>query len=438
MVVRVVQFAARSTFIRSAATLAIGSFFAQLIPLLFLPVLTRMFPASLFGIQALLQTGAQFMTPLASGQYELAIPTPRLKRRAQAIASIALASAFAISMLVLLIILLVREPVLRLFHMQPVGHWAYALPVLIFGIATMNIANYWLLRVGKFGLQSANKMVGAFSTAAISAAGGISGIEYGLLIGFVAGVVLNAICAVAMAYRHGLRVHGRGNRRYLLTIARQYIQFPLLGGIPSTITLLAAQIPLLIITARYSLEVTGHYGVARVLLWGGVQLLAVCFGQVALKHLAERVKNRQPVWGDYCKILAGLIAFGIAMLGGVYVVGPWFFGWYLGADWTESAEITRILAFTVTFWFVGLTAAQAAIAIRRMKVIALWQVLYGLTACSLLLVADLPFHQFLWRVVLLEAVSYTLYIAMVTATMHRYSQTKTRKRQNAAAASPAP
>lgn len=423
MVRRVVQFAARSTFIRSAAILAVGSFFAQLIPLLFLPVLTRMFTAALFGIQALLQTGSQFLTPLASGQYELAIPTPRTTRRAQGIATVALAFVLVVSLLVLLIIATLREPVLATFRLQPVGHWAYGLPALVLGIASMNIANYWLLRVGKFGLQTINKMVMAFSTAIISALGGFLNIHDGLLIGFIGGVLLGALCALCMAYRHGLRLSWGEDRRYLQQIAHQYIQFPLFGGLPSTITLLAAQIPLLIITSHYSLSVTGHYAVARNLLWGGVMLLSVCFGQVVLKHMAERVQKRRPIWGDYGKILAGLIGFGLAMLGGVYIVGPWFFSWYLGADWVESAEITRILAFIVTFWFVGNTAAQAAIAIRKIKIIALWQVLYGIAACSLLLVADLPFHQFLWRIVMLEGAAYTFYILLVTWTIRQYDRT---------------
>jgi O-antigen/teichoic acid export membrane protein len=419
---RVVQFATRSRFIRNAMILTAGSFFAQLLPILFLPVLTRMFPPALFGVQALLQTGSQFLVPLASGQYELAIPTPRLQRRARALASVALLLTLAVCMAVAALVATVRAPLLALVHMQAVGYWAYALPVVVLSIATTNIANYWLLRMGKFGLQSVNKMVGAFSTALIAAAGGLWGIGYGLLLGFIGGVALNAICALAMACRHGFRPSWNEQPRYLRTIARQYLQFPLFGGLPSSITLLAAQIPLLIITAHYSLEVTGHYAVARNLMWGGTQLLAVCFGQVVLKHMTERMKQRLPIWGDYCKILAGLVAFGFATMVGVYIIGPWFFGWYLGDEWQESAEITRILALSVLFWFVGITAAQAAIALRKIKVIALWQVLYGLAACSLLLMTDLPFHQFLWRIVALEAVAYTLYVIMVSATIRRHAK----------------
>lgn len=411
-----------SSFIRNATVLTTGSFIAQLIPLLFLPMLTRMYGPMIFGVQALLQTGAAFLAPLASGQYEWAIPTPRLKRRAQGIATVAIAMALMVCCITFFVILLLREPILDLFKIHAVGDWIYTYPFLALGVALMNVANYWLLRRGKFMIQSLNKLVAAVSTALIGVFAGLAGITDGLLIGFLGGLIIGAIWSQFQAHRHGLRLVTHEKRDYLVGIAKEYRQFPLYGGLPSAINNFAMQIPLLIIAASYSLDVTGHYAVARNILNGGVTLLAVCVGQVILKHMAERVAAGQRIWPEYCKILGGLIAFGLCMAAGVYVIGPKFFTLYLGEDWSESADITRIFSLNVVFWFVGITAAQVAVAIQKMRVIALWQVMYGTLACSLFLFSHLPFTAFLHHIVVLEIISYTLYTLFVTAVIWRHDR----------------
>lgn len=424
MVKRYASMVYRSSFIRNATVLATGSFFAQAIPLLILPVLTRMFTPALFGIQALLQTGGSFITPIATGQYELAIATPRTARRAQAIATVGLLLTVAVTLVLLGMIALFRDRLLDWFDIDALGFWIYAYPLLVLTLSLINIANYWLLRQGKFLLQTINKMVMAFSTAIIALIMGLLHVPYGLLIGFMGGVSLGACWAMIQATDHRLRLVPHESADYYKRVAKQYVQFPLFGGLPTAFNNFAAQIPLLIITAHYTLDVTGHYAVARNILYGGVHLIALCVGQVLLKHMAERVQNRQPIWGDYCKILAGLIAFGLCMMLGVYIVGPWFFGLYLGSGWSESAEITRILSFNVLAWFVAGTVAQAAIAIQKMKVVALWQVMYGAMACGLILFADRPFHEFMWCIVVLEVTSYTLYLLMVTAVIWRFDHDK--------------
>jgi hypothetical protein len=76
----------------------------------------------------------------------------------------------------------------------------------------------------------------------------------GLLVGFVGGALVGAIWGMAQAWRDGLRIDWQFPPRYFGTTLVEYREFPLFGSIPSAINNLAAQVPLLVITATFMNE----------------------------------------------------------------------------------------------------------------------------------------------------------------------------------------
>ncbi|MEJ0009717.1 MAG: oligosaccharide flippase family protein [Alphaproteobacteria bacterium] len=421
MVRKLVRQATRSPFIRNAAVLTAGSFAAQMIPLLMLPLFARMFAASTFGIQALLQAGMVLIVPLATGCYELAIPTPKEEGEARALATLAVRLTLAVSLLTLLVIALLRARIVALLHIPEIGGWVFAYPAIVLGTALTSVANYWLLRDGRYGLQSVNKLALAIATSVVTLGCGLLHWPGGLLVGFVAGILLAAAFSLMQARRRGLRL---GHPKHLGALAKRYGHYPFFGSIPTAINNIAMQLPLLIITATYSLSVAGHYAVARNTLAGGVALIALCIGQVVLKHVSVLVHDGRPVWPDFRRIALWLALFAACLTAGIYVVAPWFLRVYLGSAWADSATIMRTLAFTSFFWLMGPTLSLGVVAIQKIRVVAAWQVAYGVIELGLFFFVHLPFGQFLWRVVAFEVVSYGLYTVLMIVTIYRYDRSR--------------
>jgi O-antigen/teichoic acid export membrane protein len=413
-----------SSLLRNITVLATGNIVAQFIPILMLPLFARIYAANMFGMQALLMVGVMFLVPLSTGFYEYAIPTPRSPRHARALATIAFMLSFAFNGLLLLLLLLFKQPISEIFRLQDLGDWIYAYPLLALSASVMSISNYWLLRKGKFYLQSVNKLCMAASTAAIVLAMGLAHIETGLTIGFAGGVSIGALYALWQARRQGLRFEFSAQRMYFLRLMRKYAEFPVFGSLPSSVNNLAAQVPIIIITAHYSLSMTGHYAVARNLLNGGVSLLAVCIGQVILKRFSDLIHAGESLWRHYCIIAGWILLIGVLGTAATYFIGPWFFHLYLGSGWNDSAEIVRILSLNILFWLLGPSLALAAIAIKKLRAIALWQMLHGLMAFGLILFSNRPFDEFIWCAVLFEAFSYALYFIIMTVTVWRYDQAR--------------
>ena len=416
------QSAIRSNLLRQLAVLTSGNMLAQLIPLLMLPIFTRMFDARVFGLQALLLIGINFMVPISTGFYEYAIPTPRSARKARQLTTIAFSMAAFINALVALLLIFFKPTLAHMLGIEEMGRWIYAYPLVSFSASTINIANYWMLRQGKFHLQSLNKICQATSIASMVLALGLLKIPSGLMFGCIGGLSFAGIFSFVQAYRQKLRLDFAFPVTYYWRLMKKYTEFPLFGSIPSSINNIAAQVPVIVITAHYSLELTGHYSVVRNLINAAMSLVAASFGQVILRHFTQKIHAGEALWPYYKHISFMVIALGVVATLGTYWLGPWFFRLYLGANWQDSVDIVRMISLCMLFWLMGPALAHAVIAIKRLRAIALWQVLHGTFAFGLTWFSVLPFHDFIWRVVMYEAFSYSLYFIIMTATIWRYDR----------------
>jgi predicted transporter len=68
----------------------------------------------------------------------------------------------------------------------------------------------------------------------------------------------------------------------------------------------------------------------------------------------------------------------------------------------------------------GPAVAMAAVAIKNLRIIALWQLIYGLMAVALLLFRHEAFPDFIHRVVAFEAIAYGLYFLLMALAIWRY------------------
>lgn len=419
MLKRIVARAAANSFLRHATLLASGTVAANLITLIALPLFSRLYPAESFGLQAILVMGTMALATLGTGYYDWAIPTPKTKKEATGLATLALMLSVALSLLVAVLLVLFGKPLLETLSIETLGSWAWALPPLGLAFASYNIGSYWLLRAGRMASLTQMRFVLPVTNASVSLVLGLKGIEAGLLIGFIVGVFLSSLWSLVLALRSGLVFNAKFDMRAL---AEKFREFPLYGSIPATAMLLAGQIPLLIITRAYTLEEAGHYAVVRAILYNGTLMVAGATAQIILKHIAEAQRNGEAAWPHF-KHMLWLVAGAACALGALfYVVSPPFFRYYLGEAWSDSAAIAQLMAFALPLWLLGVALASAPIALRQLKPIAAWQIGYGVGACFLFTLTDLPFMQLVERVIAFEIIAYAIYIAISVATLRRHGR----------------
>ena len=203
MIRRFVARAFASSFIRHTTLLASGTVAANLITLFMLPLFSRMYPPEAFGLQALLIMGTMALATLATGYYDWAIPTPKTKKQAKELATLALAFSTALTLLVALLLLIFGQQLLDALAIGSLKAWAYALPPLGLALAAYNISNYWLLRAGKMASLTQIRFILPITNALVALVLGRMGYESGFVIGFIAGVIACGAWGMWVAMRHG-------------------------------------------------------------------------------------------------------------------------------------------------------------------------------------------------------------------------------------------
>lgn len=422
MLKRFVARALASSFIRQSTVLASGTVAANLITLVTLPLFTRLFTPEAFGIQALLILGTMALGTLSTGYYDWAIPTPKTQKQARELATLALGLSVAVALGCVCLLIAFGQSLLDALAIGSLHYWGYALPPLGLALAAFNIGNYWLLRAGKMPSLAQIRFVLPVTNALVSFILGRMGHDSGLVIGFIAGVGLSGIWSLTLALRQRLSFDFTRSRAHYAALSTKFCEFPLYGSIPATAMVIAGQIPLLVITRAYALEEAGHYAVVRALLYSGTLMVATACGQVILKHIAEAKNAGEKPWPHFMRMLGLLAAAGVTMGAALYIAGPFFFRIYLGESWGESAEIAQRMALAMPLWLAGIALASAPIALKRLKAIALWQLLYGAAACYLFTLTDLPFMELVARIIAFEMIAYACYIAVSVVTMYRHGR----------------
>jgi O-antigen/teichoic acid export membrane protein len=258
--------------------------------------------------------------------------------------------------------------------------------------------------------------------AAVSLVLGSMGYAGGLVMGFVAGVILSGVFSMGLAMRGGLAVRIRHPLRRYVAMARTFRDFPLYGSIPATAMLVAGQIPLLVISQHHAISHAGYYVVVRSILYSGTLMIASACAQIILKHLAQVRHTHGSVWPYFIRMLALLAAAGLALGASFYLISPLFFRMFLGDAWATSASIARLMSLAMPFWLLGVGIAAAPIAMKILKPGAAWQLTYGAAACLQFAWHALPFMELVARIILFEVVAYAAYVAISVVTMYRHGR----------------
>ncbi|MFN7402506.1 MAG: lipopolysaccharide biosynthesis protein [Alphaproteobacteria bacterium] len=412
--------ALRSDFFRHISVLMGGTVLAQLIPLFTLPILSRIYTPETFAVLALMMMGAYFTASLSTGNFEQAFATARTAQRARTLASVTILISLAFAICYSLVLMVFYTDIAQALRLGNHALWMFAVPFTLLCGALSVVGNYWLLRAGMPARQSSIKLVHASVNATLAIGYGLMHDAHGLLYAFVIAIAFSAVWALYWSWRSGLRLLHVRSFAHVCKVVRHYREFPLMGALPTALSNLAIQLPLIFVTAYFSLSIAGHFSVIRNLLSGGLILVSFCIGQVLMKHLVARRHAGLPLWPLFKQALLVLSVLGVVGGATLYVFAPWFINVYLGANWADSGAILRTLAISSPLIVIATSLAPTLIAIGRIRIMGMWQLFYLLMSLGLLLAVTLPFPQFLSLLVAMECVVYTICIMLICWQVRRF------------------
>lgn len=320
-------------------TLVTGAAAAQALVFAARPVLTRLYTPEEFGVLTLFVALAALLAAAGTGRYEDALMLPERDEEAVNVLALAVLVALTLGLAVGLATGWVQGP-------EAVA-WRALAPGGVL-LAVTSAFEIWHTRLDRFRVVSAGRVAQSATVAAAQlAAGFLAAGAAGLVLGSVAGAaVALTVNATLFARRDLARLRpglGLGTMRRL---ARRYARFPSFAAPASLLNVFSSRIPVLVLTALFSLEAVGHFGVAFGTLALPLGMLTGAVGQVFFVRAAEaeRAGTLGPLTERIAAQLLGLVLFPALA---VVVAGPAAFAFVFGEAWREAGLFARYIALWV-------------------------------------------------------------------------------------------
>lgn len=348
----------------------LGLLTAAALSIAVLPILSRLYPPSEFGIFGVFSAFVSLGTVAATGRYEAAIVLPSEDRDAGVVAAVAGIFALGVTFLLLMVavilyivgIAIVRE------HFLLSG-----LAVLTIGLsAGFQVLLNTAIRYRLFGLTSIARVAGAVTMAVLSIGFGLMDAgEVGLPLGVTGNYLISGLVLVS-ALRGSGRAGGIPSRSCIAGQAKRFRHFPLFSLPSDFINTLASQLPVLFFSTFFGATAAGYLTMFQ-RVWAGSGILVQGLGETFRQRAAvERQKT-----GAFRRIMLvtvlplGAVAVVLLVILGIF--GPDLFALFAGEQWREAGVYGQILAPMVCAQFVASPVSWAFYIAERLRLMMVWQ-----------------------------------------------------------------
>lgn len=411
----------RNHFLKNVAVLSGGTMIAQILPVLFTPLLGRLYDAQAMGVYTVYVSIINITQQIACFRYDYAIVVADDDEEAGGAFLLSCFLAVGFSLLMAALMWPFIPQIGGMMNLNTAAEqaslWAIPLTTLICGTTTA--VNYFNVRHEKYKTISSATIIKAVASIAI---------QIGLYYLFVAigwrdyvfwGMILGQLFSNFFGnLRMFLTLKGRIHRRmfrvkFLLEVARKNAQYPkymLPSGLANSLTM---NLTPLTISMAYSVSDAGLYGMVNRVLGLPLTMISNSVSQVFLKQASMDKENKNNLDKTFQNVAKWLAIIGIVPFGVLFLFGDPILPFFLGAEWKGTATLLKLVIPLFAVRFVVTPLTSSAIALGKQKATLLWQccLLGTVLLPSIVAVAwdGLSFHWYLLISSLMMAGAYLVF-----------------------------
>jgi O-antigen/teichoic acid export membrane protein len=339
-------------FARSVFTLAGGTAAAQLLLVLAVPVLTRLYTPADYGTLAVYASTLTILLVLATLRYETAIPLPEDEQVAGSLLVLSVLLLLILSSVLGLLVWLAGDAFVAAVKVPSLRPYLWLIPLAFFGAGMYQMLSYWAIRRHAFGRIARTRMTQGFGQVLAQIGLGLAGVGTpGLLIGDVVGRVAGGGSLALLAIRERPRLGV--TRASLVSAAARYRRFPLLTTWSGLFNVGSVQLPSILFSAAFGAAAAGLYALSFKMLVLPTMLVGQAVGQVFLSRAVVAARDPERLRQLTERTALTLFACGLPAFGVVAMAGPKLFATVMGAEWEPAGRYAQVLAPWFVVWLVS-------------------------------------------------------------------------------------
>ncbi|KQC03726.1 MAG: hypothetical protein APR53_04630 [Methanoculleus sp. SDB] len=353
-----------SRFVKNVLKLVSGSMIAQIIGILLIPIITRLYAPDDFGISQLFLSIVGIAAVFSCLSYPQAIMLPEKDEDGAHLLmlSIALLGVFCIFMAV--IALVAAEPAGRLLNAPAISQYLILVPLAVFLSAGSLVVNFWLSRRQKFGKVAVSRVSGSFTGKAVQIAMGATPSPLGLITGSMANNLI-ADLAMLKAITVDAGLFARTTSAGMMQVAFRYKKFPLLLTWSSAADVISTQLPPFLLVFYFSPTIVGYYALATQIVQIPMKLIGGAISQVFYQKACHDKNTTGSVRRVVQEMNLRLISVGAFPVLVLMVAGGDLFGFFLGGDWYIAGVYATILAPWIFVAFISIPLQSIYMVLER-------------------------------------------------------------------------
>ena len=338
---------AQGGFLKAVSVLVGGTAIGQLISILALPILTRLYEPKAFSILAVYVSTMSLLTVIACMRFEIAIPLPKVDRTAAALCVLAIINVLFFSLLTTLFVIFFPN-IFNTLTDNKISQFLWLIPIGVFAIGLYNALQYWSTRNKKFTLISKTRI-----TQSVSGTGVKLGV--GFLFGsWTIGLILGQLLAQAAGFlslggsliKNDWKIFKTLRLIHLKAAFKRYDKFPKYSTLEALTNAGGHHLPIILIAYYAVGPEAGYLMVGMQLMSIPIGLLGSSIAQVYLAEGAKKFHQNELKKFTYNTIYnLAKIAFVPLLLAAI--VSPFLVPYVLGEEWYR----TGILISWMFPWF---------------------------------------------------------------------------------------
>jgi|26BtaG_2_1085354.scaffolds.fasta_scaffold00671_2 O-antigen/teichoic acid export membrane protein len=323
-------------FLKSVSVLAGGTAFAQIIAVIVLPIITRLYSPEDFALFAVYASILSILAVAICLRFEIAIPLPEKDEDALSLVILALLSNVGLTLLIAVSILLFQDSILDIIKQPQLAPFIWFIPIGVFFAGLYNALQYWTTRKKQFTTIAKTRMTQSIASSSVQiGSGAFSFGAFGLILGHVINSS-TGIIRLFISFR-------KETKELLNTISipklkknwKRYDKFPKYSTFESLANVGAMQLPVIIIAAVALGPEAGYLMLAMKVMAIPMSLIGGAMAQVYLAHAPEYY-NRGSLREYTVQTIKQIAKIAVIPIISIGVVAPFIFPVVFGESWVKA------------------------------------------------------------------------------------------------------
>lgn len=333
----------KSEFVRNVLTIFTGVSFAQIIPIIISPLLTRLYTPADFAILGLFTSTAMLFSNIATLSYDQAIMLPKKNSDAVNIMALSVICVIGVTLLSAVVVVVFNNQLTGLMKNPALKMWLYFVPIAVFLGGMFKILNVWASRQKQF------KRLAMRNITQTAITGGTK-LLFGVLkltnLGLVVGTLTGQAAATGL-----LAWQTKNDKIKLQDISKSgikknavtYKKFPLYTNWQSFGDVINTTGSKYIISNIFGATILGWFSFTYGLLQRPLQIIGQSVSQVFYQRISEDYNQDRNLWPLIRKIIVRLFWIGLIIFLPLAFLGPQIFKFIFGENWTEAGKYAQLM-----------------------------------------------------------------------------------------------